>query len=276
MKLSLCNEVLREWPFAKQCEFAASLGYQGLEVAPFTLFQNPAELGPSLAARIKSEAQAQGLVISSLHWLLVQPEGLSMVSTDRTVRKHTFDWIARLIEFAHACDAQVLVHGSPAQRNPLDGQGVGDAIVQLEAMLHRIAPIARDAGVIYCLEPLSRKETSVVNTVAEAAAIVGRIGSPHLRTMLDASAAAQSEAAPIDAVLDHYLASGDIAHIQVNDANRRGPGQGDTNLLPLVRALKRHHYAGWIAVEPFIYQPDGPATAAFSAGHMQALQRAAL
>lgn len=276
MKLSLCNEVLREWPFTKQCEFAASLGYQALEVAPFTLFQDPAELGPSLAARVRSEAQAQGLVISSLHWLLVRPEGLSMVSVDRAVQARTFEWIARLIDFARRCGAEVLVHGSPAQRNPIAGQDINDALAQLETMLGRLAPVARDAGVVYCLEPLSRKETPVINTVAEAAAIVRRIGSPHLRTMLDASAAAQSEATPIADVLDCYLASGDIAHIQVNDANRRGPGQGDTDLLPLMQVLNRRHYTGWIAVEPFTYQPDGPATAAFSAGHMQALQRAAL
>ncbi len=38
MKLALCNEVIAEGrDFSAQCVFAASLGYQGLEVAPFTL-----------------------------------------------------------------------------------------------------------------------------------------------------------------------------------------------------------------------------------------------
>ena len=36
MKLSLCNEVIRELPFDRQCALAAGLGYRGLEVAPFT------------------------------------------------------------------------------------------------------------------------------------------------------------------------------------------------------------------------------------------------
>ena len=55
--------------------------------------------------------------------------------------------------------------------------------------LQQIAPWAAQAGVTYCLEPLSRQETSVVNTVQEAAQLVRRIGSPAVRTMLDASAA---------------------------------------------------------------------------------------
>ena len=36
MKLSLCNEVIRELPFDRQCALAAGLGYAGLEVALFT------------------------------------------------------------------------------------------------------------------------------------------------------------------------------------------------------------------------------------------------
>ena len=36
MKLSLCNEVVRELHFERQCALAAGLGYAGLEIAPFT------------------------------------------------------------------------------------------------------------------------------------------------------------------------------------------------------------------------------------------------
>ena len=37
MKIALCNEVIREMDFASQCQYVAALGYDGLEVAPFTL-----------------------------------------------------------------------------------------------------------------------------------------------------------------------------------------------------------------------------------------------
>ncbi len=275
MKLSLCNEVLRHLPFDAQCAMAAQLGYQGLEVAPFTLFRDPQELNDGLAARTLASARAHGLQIPSLHWLLVQPEGLSMVSPDDRVRQVTLDWIRRLIDFAQQCGAKVLVHGSPAQRNPQAGQSRDDALRRLEDSLRQIAPWAQQAGVTYCLEPLSRQETEIVNTVQEAAQLVNRIGSPALRTMLDASAASQTESEPIAQVLARHLDAGDIAHVQVNDRNRRGPGQGDTDLLPLVRVLRERGYDGWVAVEPFDYRPDGPTTAAFSAGHMQALWRAA-
>ena len=41
MKISLCNEVIREMEFEEQCRFCKSLGYDGLELAPFTIDENP-------------------------------------------------------------------------------------------------------------------------------------------------------------------------------------------------------------------------------------------
>lgn len=274
MKLALCNEVLHPLPFERQCALAASLGYRGLELAPFTLADDPLALDEAAARRLRDTARNHGLAVSGLHWLMVKPEGLSLVDPDPGVRARSLRWLRQLIGFAAACGAPVLVHGSPRQRSPLPGQSVGDATARLADALAELAPHAEAAGVTYCLEPLSPAETPVINTVAEAAALVDRIGSPALRTMLDTSAAAQAEAEPLHTVLARFLASGHIAHVQLNDRNRRGPGQGDTALLPVLRTLRDTGYAGWMAVEPFDYVPDGPGCAAFSAGHVSGLQAA--
>lgn len=274
MKLSLCNEVLRELPFEQQCALAAKLGYTGLELAPFTLAEDPCTLDAAAARHYRMVAHDHGLAISSLHWLLVKPEGLSLVTPDAALHRQTTELLERLIAFAAACGAPVLVHGSPHQRSPLSGQTVADATARLEATLAALAPVAQAAGVVYCLEPLSPVETPVINTVAEAAALVDRIGSPALRTMLDVSAASQTESAPVHKVLAQYLASGHIAHVQLNDRNRRGPGQGDTPQTPVLRVLRDAGYSGWMAVEPFDYQPDGPSCAAYSAGHVRGIWEA--
>ena len=105
----------------------------------------------------------------------------------------------------------------------------------------------------------------MINTVAEAAAVVDAIGSPAVRTMLDLSAAAQSESEPPAEVLARFLASGHIAHVQLNDRNRRGPGQGDTPVAPVLRVLRAASYTGWVALEPFDYHPDAATCAAASA-----------
>lgn len=271
MKLALCNEVLQPLAFEQQCVMAAQLGYDALELAPFTLARDPQTLNGAISHHLLRTAQSHGLCISSLHWLLVKPDGLSLVTRDAALRQRTIDLLRRLIDFAGHCGASVLVHGSPKQRSPEPGQSVLDATFRLEEALAELAPYALDAGVTYCLEPLSPFETPVINTVAEAAAMVDRIGSPALRTMLDVSAASHSETQPIHEVLAQYLTSGHIAHVQVNDKNRRGPGQGATPQGPVMQVLHDAGYSGWVAVEPFEYLPDGPGCAALSAGYMRGL-----
>jgi len=44
MKLALCNEVLRHLSWEAQCQHAAALGFDGLEIAPFTFADDPRTL----------------------------------------------------------------------------------------------------------------------------------------------------------------------------------------------------------------------------------------
>jgi sugar phosphate isomerase/epimerase len=92
--------------------------------------------------------------------------------------------------------------------------------------------------------------------------------------MLDTSSAGLSESEPIDRLIDRWWPTGKLAHVQLNDRNRRGPGQGDDRFGPILAALGRHGYDGWIAMEPFDYRPDGPGCAAHSIGYVRGLLEA--
>ena len=74
MRIALCNEVLADMPFERQCEYAARLGYDGLEIAPFTLSDTPEKISTAEAARIRRVVESSGLVVTGLHWLLVKPD----------------------------------------------------------------------------------------------------------------------------------------------------------------------------------------------------------
>ena len=64
-----------------------------------------------------------------------------------------------------------------------------------------------------------------------------------------------------------------IGHVQVNDPNRRGPGQGEMDFGPILRVLRameqQGHFPGIVAVEPFDYVPDGPGCAARAIGYLR-------
>jgi sugar phosphate isomerase/epimerase len=274
MKFSLCNEVLAEHALERQCEIAAALGYDGLEVAPFTLAEAPERITSAEGAAFRRTIESFGLRVTGLHWLLVKPSGLSLTDPDAALRERTLDVMRRLTALCAELGGTVLVHGSPKQRQVAPGDSAAVALQRLQDALASIADVAGAHGVTYCIEPLSPRETSLVNTVAEAAAIVRAIDHPHLRTMIDCSAAGSTETESVPELIARWLPTGLVAHIQVNDPNRRAPGQGDLRFAPILAALERNRYAGVVSVEPFDYVPDGIGSAAFAIGHLRGLREA--
>ena len=272
MKLSLCNEVLAGLSLERQCEVAAALGYDGLEIAPFTLAEHPERIATSEAARIRGVVKSFGLVVTGLHWLLVKPTGLSLTDPDASVRSRTLDVVARLVALCAELGGSVLVHGSPKQRAIPDGESHATARARLRDFLADAAVVAEANDVVYCIEPLSPRETALINTVAQAAELVREIDRPSLRTMIDCSAAGTSESTSVPELIDLWLPTGLVAHIQVNDPNRRAPGQGEMKFAPIFAALKKHGYDKTVAVEPFDYVPAGVGSAAFAAGYLRGIR----
>jgi sugar phosphate isomerase/epimerase len=271
MMLSLCNEVLGDLPFAEQCRLAQSLGYGGLELAPFTVSADPSAMTMVQAQQLARIAQDHGLVITGLHWLLVKPEGLSITHPDAAVRQRTVDFMQLLCELCAAMGGRYLVHGSPKQRLIHEGETHAVALARATDCWALAAQAAQRAGVTYCIEPLSADQTPVVNTLAQAVAVLQSVNHPHLRTMLDTSSAGLAESVPLPALIDQWFPTGWVAHVQLNDPNRRGPGQGTMAFGRILAALKRQGYNGPLAVEPFDYVPDGLGCAARAAGYLQGL-----
>jgi sugar phosphate isomerase/epimerase len=270
MRISLCNEVLGGMEFSRQCALAALLGYDGLEVAPFTLDAEAPHLLPATRrAELRRAAAEAGAPITSLHWLLVAPAGLSITSGDPTLRARTLDVMQRLIGLAADLGATLLVHGSPKQRHVAEPDDTGRA----EDAMARAGAWAAEHGLTYCLEPLDAGQTNWARTVAEAVEIVSRIGSPGLRTMLDVSAAGNGEVEPAADLLRRFVPTGLIAHVHLNDRNRRAPGQGEDRFAPILAALRETGWPGFCAVEPFDYLPDGPGSAARAIGYLRAIER---
>ena len=272
MKISLCNEVLAPLELGDQCELAARLGYDGLEIAPFTLAESPDRITADEAREVRSTVESNGLVVTGLHWLLVRPTGLSVTDPDAAVRRRTLEVVTRLIALCAELGGRVLVHGSPKQRAVAPGETVDVATRRLRDFLAQAAEIAVRHGVVYCIEPLAPSETDVVNTLEEAVAMVREIDSPGLRTMIDCSAAGATEALGVAELVDQWLPTGLVAHVQANDPNRRAPGQGELRFGPILDALARHGYDGTLAVEPFDYVPDGPGSAAWSIAYLRGVR----
>jgi len=274
MRIALCNEVIAPMPFPQQCEYAAKLGYDGLEIAPYTLSEEPHRMGAARIAAARAAAEDAGIAVTGLHWLLIEPAGLSISSKDPNIRQRTIEVMLALVDLCAELGGKYLVHGSPHQRRIEPGERREAALARAQECFAAVAERAQRAGVVYCIEPLSSEQTPLINTLDEAATMVQAIGNPAVKSMLDCSSAGRMEREPLGALVERWLPRGVIAHVQVNDRNRRGPGQGEQRFAPLFSALRKCGYAGDVAVEPFDYVPDGPGAAARAIGYIKGILEA--
>lgn len=249
---AICNETFGDWPWDQVCRFVAATGYDAVEIAPFTFGESVEQMEPAERRRIRDEAAGAGLRIAGLHWLLASPKGLHIHTTDDAVRRRTIDYFHALIDFAGDIGAPNMIFGSPGQRR-LEGGDREGAWNRTAAAFRELLPHLEERGVTLCQESLPAPESDFIMTAAEAAAMVREIDHPHFRLMLDVKSMCAEEEEPAEIVRRHLPL---VHHFHANDANRRGPGFGETDFRPIAAALLEGGYDGPVSVEVFDYSPD--------------------
>ncbi|HEX5106220.1 MAG TPA: sugar phosphate isomerase/epimerase family protein [Pirellulaceae bacterium] len=266
MRFAICNETFQDWPFEKAFAFAAELGYTGLEIAPFTINTNAYQISAAKRAEVRKQAEAAGLEIIGLHWLLAKTTGYYLTTPDDPVRGKTADYLAELARLCRDLGGSVMVLGSPMQRNLLPGVSHEQAMELAADCLRRAMPTLEDCGVTLAVEPLGPKDGTFLLTADLGARLCEMVASPHCRLHLDCKAMA-SESKPIPQILREQAKL--LAHFHANDPNMRGPGMGDLDFVPIFRALAEIDYRGWVSVEVFDYEPGVEALARESIEYME-------
>ena len=265
MKFAICNEQFEGWAFDRVCRFVNSVGYEGLEVAPFTLAASITDVTPQQRADLRLQADDAGVEILGLHWLLAKTEGLYLTSPDAAVRSRTAAYLGSLAEACHAMGGTVMVFGSPKQRSLLPGVSSDQAYEWAAETFRAALPVIADCGVTLCMEPLSPAETDFVNTCADAVRLAEMVNHRNFALHLDVKAMS-SEPTPVPDLIRRYAHR--AGHFHANDANLRGPGFGLIDFVPIFRALRETGYQGWVSVEVFDYSPDPETIASRSLEYM--------
>jgi len=258
VRFAMCNEFCEGWSFRDACRLAAEAGYEGIEIAPFTISDSVEQVDARGREELRSTAESSGLQVVGLHWLLVKPEGLHINHPDPQVRARTAAYLRAEIDFCADLGGTRMIVGSPRQRNILPGDSREAVWERTVALFRELAPHAQERGVCLCIEPLTPKETNFINTAAEARRLVQAVDHPAFRMMLDVKAMC-GDVQPIPELI--RLAAPYLKHFHANDENLRGPGTGDVDYGPIVEALRSIGYDGWVSVEVFDFS-DGPETIA--------------
>src|ERR1043166_6029358 len=180
------NEVFQGVTFPAAAKLVRSAGYLGLEIAPFTLAENPSLISAGERREYRAILDSEGLAFVGLHWLMVAPKGLHVTTPDAAVRDRSWRHIRDLIDLsADLGPHAVMVFGSPQQRSTVDGASVEEATCRFVEGLANVAGQALERDVTILVEALPAGQSNVVTTLDEAARIVRQIGSAAIRTMFD-------------------------------------------------------------------------------------------
>jgi len=249
MRHAICNEIYQGWKFEDVARSVRGLGYDALEIAPFTLAETPAEIPEARRREYRSILESEGLKFAGLHWLMVSPKGLHVTTPDTALRERSWRHIRDLIDLCADLGSDgVMVFGSPQQRSTTGGATVAEATARYVDGLAGVASHAAARGVTILVEALPIGQSNVVNSLEEAAAIVRQIGSPAIRTMFDTHNAVD-ETESHDTLVERYFNL--IRHVHVNEMDGKHPGTGDYDFKPVLKALERLGYTGWVSIEAF-------------------------
>ncbi len=252
----MCNESFGQMPFEQMCRVMREAGYTGIEIAPFTLAVSPSDISSSRRKEVKAVMRAEGLEYIGLHWLMPSPPGLHVTTPDAALRERSWAHVRDLIDLcADFGDGGVLVFGSPKQRGTTGGSTREEAVQRFRDGIASLAPHAESRGVTILVEALPSNQCDVVNTLAEAVAIVDSIGSRAVATMFD-SHNAVDETEPHAAIVDRYFEY--IRHVHVNETDGSHPTpSGGYQFAPVFDTLERRGYSGWVSLEAFDFDYGG-------------------
>lgn len=265
---AICNEVFQNWPFHDACKAIRAAGYTGIEIAPFTLAENPATITAAQRRQYRAIISSEGLRFAGLHWLMVAPKGLHVTTPDAALRQRGWQHIRDLIDLcADLGDGGVMVFGSPKQRCTVDGSTVAEAKARFQEGLAAMAGHAMQRRVTLLVEALPADQCDVVQSLEEAVEIVRNIASPAIRTMFDTHNAVD-EREPHAVLVDRYFEY--IRHVHVNEMDGRHPGTGTYDFKPVFEVLKRRNYSGWVSLEAFDFTPGAERIASETIDYLKA------
>ncbi|MBI2424448.1 MAG: sugar phosphate isomerase/epimerase [Candidatus Hydrogenedentes bacterium] len=267
MKFGICSEIFKDWnDIGRTIDYVKAAGYDGLEVAPFTLAPRVTQIPAHTRQDIVQKAAAADLDILGIHWVFVGPDGVHLTHPDEAVRKHTAAYLVDLVNFCGDLGGKIIVFGSPKQRNVEEGVSYDQAFGYARAAFEHALPACEARGVTICMEPLTHLETNFCKSVAETVRLIEAVKHPNFQLILDTKAMAfEEEGRP--ALIRKYASY--MKHYHANDENLHGPGFGDVDFAPIFAALKEVDFGGYVSVEVFNFEPGPEAIATKSLAHMK-------
>lgn len=254
MKLSICNEMFEGWSLAKTFRYVKQLGYDGIEIAPFTIADSVEKVSKEKRNEIRKEANENKLEVVGTHWVLVTTDkNLNLFNKTGETNKEAISYLKEVVKFTGEIGGKIVVFGSPKQRSVPSREIFNQAWNSAVLAFKEIGDFAKDEGVTVCIEPLSREQTNFINNVREANRFIGEVNHENIKLILDVRSMCD-EKRPFNDIIAEGKRN--LKHFHSNDCNGYIPGSGSANYKQIVQGLLEVGYSGYLSVEVFDFKPD--------------------
>jgi D-psicose/D-tagatose/L-ribulose 3-epimerase len=185
-----------------------------------------------------------------------------LIHPDKAIRDNGMTYLRQAIDAAKTLGATNLVGplysavGRTWQSTPDERSRDTDLLV---SQLRSLAEYAGDRGVVLCLEPLNRFETSFINLADQAIDMIDRVDHPACQIMLDTFHMNIEECSLGDAI---RRTGKRLAHVHACENDRGAPGSGHVPWDDVAKALKNIGYNGPVVIESFTSKVQSIARAA--------------
>jgi sugar phosphate isomerase/epimerase len=259
VKFGICSEIFKDWnDIARTINYVKETGYDGLEIAPFTFAPFVTDISAQTRREIVKRAEEADLDILGIHWVFVGPDGVHLTHPDEAIRRYTVDYMKALVNFCADIGGEVIIFGSPKQRNIEEGVSYDQAFEYARAVMAESMPVCEERDVTICMEPLTHLETNFLQSAGETVQLIDAVGHPNFQLILDTKAMAFEDDDRATLIRRH---ADKLRHYHANDENLNGPGFGEVDFKPIFGALKDIDFQGYVSVEVFNFEP-GPETIA--------------
>ena len=225
-------------------ELAPKVKKMGFDLFEFGI-ESTSDLDYSRAAAV---AKDNGLAISVC--AAMGPDR-DLIHEDEGIRRNGMEYVAHCIDAAKTLGATNVVGplysavGRTWQQTADERKRDTDLLVD---QLTKLSAQAADKGVVLCVEPLNRFETSFLNLSSQAIEVVDRVGSPACGILLDTFHMNVEEKSIGEAI---KMAGKRLKHLHGCENDRGAPGSGHVPWNEVRDAIRAIGYDGPVVIESF-------------------------
>lgn len=223
----------------EQAELAQAAGFDYIECTVVSLLPEATE---PMFAPVLEKYQMAPVPVAACNVFL--PGDLTIVGSD-VVWSRVETYVQTALRRVRLVGANRVVFGSGKARMVPEEFSRADAAAQLVEFLQLVGDSAAVHGITVVIEPLNRKESNIINSVAEGVALAQRVNHPAIRVLADFYHM-DEEQEPLSHLLDYHEW---LAHIHVADTGRRAPGTGQYPYAEFVDLLAQAGYDGMVSIE---------------------------